>query len=220
LRRRPDGITCIIPYDEHHITDLAMRYDAEHKQNTRRRVLQAASEILHADGVEGVGVAAVMSKAGLTHGAFYAHFPSKEALVAEATAQASVVMRERFVVRVAGLSPADALKAQLDYYLSPNHRDSKGVGCLLPSMCSDAARAKGDLREAYADVLATFVGIMQELLDNLGHDEPGLASSMAAEMVGALSLARAVDDDAHSTEILAASHASLMRRAHLAQTLA
>jgi TetR/AcrR family transcriptional repressor of nem operon len=193
-----------------------MRYAAEHKAKTRERVLQAAGEALRAKGAEGFGVAAVMAQAGLTHGAFYAHFPSKEALVVEAAADAGRVMRERFESRIAGLSPADAFRAQIDHYLGPKHRDSAAAGCLLPTVSSDAARGSPALRGAYAEVVETFVAIMQSLLDGLKISEPGLARSMAAEMVGALSLARAIDDDTASTEILAASRASLMRRAGVA----
>jgi len=192
-----------------------MRYAADHKAKTREKLLNAAHKALHEGGAEALGVAGVTAEAGLTHGAFYAHFPSKEALVAETVMRATDRMVERFEQRIAGLSPADAFRAQVDHYLSPAHLNSM-AGCLLPSLCSDAGRAAAPMRQSYEQNAETLVALMQRLLDGLGRDEPGLARSMTAEMVGALALARATPDPERTRQTLQASHASLLRRVGLA----
>ena len=192
-----------------------MRYSAEHKAQTREKLLEAAHRALHAGGAEGLGVAGVTADAGLTHGAFYAHFESKEALVAETVSRASVRMRERFVQRTAGLSPADAFRAQMDHYLSPAHLEVM-AGYLLPALSNDAVRVGGAVRDSYEQNAETLVELMQSLVDGLGLNDPHLARSMTAEMVGALSLARAAHDEAHTQRILEASHDALLRRVGLA----
>lgn len=195
-----------------------MRYTADHKAKTREKLLDAAHRALHEGGSEGLGVAGVTASAGLTHGAFYAHFPSKEALVAETVARASGRMRERFAQRIAGLSPADAFRAQIDHYLSPKHMEAM-AGCLLPSLAGEAARAADPVRHSYTENAETLVELMHALVNALGLADAGpdraLARSMTAEMVGALTLARATPEPTRAADILAASRDSLLRRAGL-----
>src|SRR5690349_10582978 len=101
-----------------------MRYDAEHKQKTREKVLEAAAEAIRAEGPHRLGVAGVMAKAGLTHGGFYAHFQSKEDLVAQTIEHMFARSRFKRIDRDETLGPADKLLAFIDYYLSTAHRDS------------------------------------------------------------------------------------------------
>lgn len=191
-----------------------MRYAADHKAKTREKLLDAAHRALRAGGSEGLGVAAVTAQAGVTHGAFYAHFPSKEALVAQTVDRAIERMREGFARRTEGLSPADAYRAQIEHYLSPRHLEAV-AGCLLPSLSGEAAHAPAAVRESLTENSEALVALMQSLVDGLGRDEPGLARSLTAEMVGALTLARAASDAARRQAILDASHAALLRRVGL-----
>src|SRR4051812_43101418 len=98
-----------------------MRYDTEHKQKTRATVVQAAAKAIRADGPDRVAVAAVMAEAGLTHGGFYAHFKSKDDLVAAAIAQMFADAGARLDHETAGREPAEGLSSYVDFYLSKKH---------------------------------------------------------------------------------------------------
>jgi TetR/AcrR family transcriptional repressor of nem operon len=190
-----------------------MRYDADHKQQTRQRVLKEAAKAIRAEGPHKVGVAVVMAKAGLTHGGFYAHFESKDDFVAQAIGQmfdeSGVQMRRS----LDGRPPAEGLATYLDFYLSPAHRDTRSAGCPLPFLAADAPRLTPVSRERYAQGVATLEVRLAQALADSGHaDATDLAGSMLAEMVGALGLARAEPDVARSDQILNRSKGSLKRR--------
>lgn len=190
-----------------------MRYDAEHKQKTRAKVLQAAAKAIRAEGPHRIAVAGVMSEAGLTHGGFYAHFASKDELVAEAIDTMFVDARARFLRETEGRSPAEGLAAYIDFYLSPGHRDARGQGCPLPALSADVPRLPQAARERYGRGVASFTSRFEGLLDSLGLETPGdLAASLVAELMGALALARAVADPEQSDAILARSRRAVRRR--------
>ena len=192
-----------------------MRYDAEHKQKTREKVLDAAAEAIRAEGPHRLGVAGVMAKAGLTHGGFYAHFLSKEDLVCQTIDHMFARSRLKRLDREEGLGPAEKLVAFLDYYLSPAHRDSP-AGCALPALAADAQRLTPEVRAAYAKGMAGMTGRIAELLREIGHGEPDdLATSTVAEAVGGLMLARAEPDPARSDLMLERSKHVLKQRLNL-----
>lgn len=190
-----------------------MRYAAEHKQNTRRMLLQAASAAIRADGPDRAGVADVMAKAGLTHGGFYAHFPSKAALVAAAI-EAMFEEREELIrAATAGRAPAEALRLYVRYYLSRAHRDAVHSGCPIAALASDLPRLDADARERYAEGLRRVRALIAAPFAALGHaDAEARAASMLAELVGALAMARAETDARRSDEILAHSTDALLAR--------
>jgi TetR/AcrR family transcriptional repressor of nem operon len=160
-----------------------------------------------------VGVAGVMKKAGLTHGGFYAHFASKEELVAEAIAAMFAGPYSHFEQRTEGLEPSEGLAAYVDFYLSPRHRDARDRGCPLPALSGDLARMGPAARERFAAGAEGLRRAVAGLLTAMGKADPEpLAASAIAEMVGAMSLARAVGDSARSDEILRASRDALKRR--------
>ncbi len=194
-----------------------MRYDADHKQKTRERVLKEAAKAIRADGALKVGVAEVMAKAGLTHGGFYAHFPSRDALVGEAIGQMFAEGQSRILTEAReGRPAAEALSAYLDFYLSAAHRDARTSGCPLPFLSADAPRLPEESRKRYADGVARLTGRLADILREMGHaDAEGLAGSMLSEMVGALALARAEPDVARADLILDRSLRSVRRRAGL-----
>jgi len=190
-----------------------MRYDAEHKELTRRKVLSGAAAAIRRHGPAGVGVADLMAQAGLTHGGFYAHFKSKDELVAEAI---SAMFDERyrgFRSYVEGKEPTKGLARFVDRYLSTAHRDGIESGCPLPSLSSDVARLPLVARRRFAAGAERLTQGIANVLRELGKADPrGLAASMLAEMVGALALSRAVADPDLSGQILTSSREAIKRR--------
>jgi TetR/AcrR family transcriptional repressor of nem operon len=190
-----------------------MRYDAEHKQQTRQRVLKEAAKAMRAEGPHQIGVAGVMAKAGLTHGGFYAHFRSKDDLVVAALGQMLDEGAARWARTQEGRTPAEGLSAYIDFYLSKAHRDTRVAGCPLPFMAADAPRLTAEARQAFAAGVAGLRGRFAAQLELLGRADPhGDASSMLSELVGALSLARAEPDPNASDAILDRSKAALKHR--------
>jgi TetR/AcrR family transcriptional regulator, transcriptional repressor for nem operon len=190
-----------------------MRYDAEHKQKTREKVLKAAAKAMRTQGPHRIGVAGVMSDAGLTHGGFYAHFESKDALVAAAIDQMFQQARERFLNEVKDYPPADALAAYVDFYLSERHRDSRTSGCPMPVLAGDLPRLDRAARARFSQGVSALIRHIAKRAGELGRPEPeALARSVVAELVGALSLARAEPDEALSSAMLADSRAQVKAR--------
>jgi TetR/AcrR family transcriptional repressor of nem operon len=194
-----------------------MRYGAEHKEETRKRVLKAAARAIRAEGPHRVGVAGIMAEAGLTHGGFYAHFKSKDDLVAASIDQMFAEGSERARRETEGVDPVTGLGRYIDFYLSPAHRDAQGVGCPLPYLSADAARMDPQSRARFADGVAELTDRLARLLTGIGDPDPSPhAASLLSEMVGALSLARADPDPARSDAILERSRAALKTRFGLA----
>jgi TetR/AcrR family transcriptional repressor of nem operon len=190
-----------------------MRYEPNHKEQTRRKVLRAATRAIRAEGPHQMAVAKVMAKAGLTVGGFYAHFESKDALIAAAIDEMFAEARSRQLLESGDKPPAEALAAYIDFYLSPTHRDARATGCPMPSLAADLPRLTAKARERFAAGVASLRGRVAERLAQLGfQDAEAQASSMVAELVGALSLARAEPDAAASDAVLANSKLALKYR--------
>ena len=164
-------------------------------QQNRQQVVAAAARLFRERGVQAVSVAELMAAAGLTRGGFYKQFPSKEALVAEATGQAFTELGARLAA-----TERDTL---LDYYLSPGHRDDAGTGCPTAGLAADVAREPADspARAPYANGVE---GFARWLGDDGDEDLVTLST-----MVGALLLARATAGTEVSDRILAAARESL-----------
>jgi TetR/AcrR family transcriptional repressor of nem operon len=193
-----------------------MRYDAEHKATTRRRLLKVAAGAIRDDGPHNIGVAAVMAKAGLTHGGFYAHFASKEALVVAALEEMFGQGRLRLRKSIEGRSPADGLATYIDFYLSPAHRDNRAAGCAIAALSSDLPRLDHVARARFAAGIDDLAADLAIALDAHGIDAAAdVARSTLAELVGALSLARVEPDAQRSDALLAASRRRLRQRLHL-----
>jgi TetR/AcrR family transcriptional repressor of nem operon len=172
----------------------------------REQVVLAAARRIREQGLGGVSVPALMAEAGLTHGGFYKHFDSRDDLVAEAVEEAVAQSRDGFVAVTEGAE--DPLATFVDWYLSPGHRDDPGSGCAVVALGADAARADERVRATYTGQVERYISQMEGLLG--GEDEEVRRRAIAAvsEMVGALLIARAVDDEELSEEILAAARAS------------
>ncbi|HEX7760526.1 MAG TPA: TetR/AcrR family transcriptional regulator [Caulobacteraceae bacterium] len=193
-----------------------MRYDAEHKQKTRERVLKEAAKAIRVQGPHKVGVAEVMAKAGLTHGGFYAHFTSKDDFLAAAIGQMFIEGQARLAQSLNGSTPEAALGDYIDFYLSQAHRDARSAGCPLPFLAADAPRLAEETRQRFALGVARLTAGLAQPLKAMGHaDADEAASSILAEMVGAVALSRAEPDLGLSDAILARSKVSVRRRAGL-----
>lgn len=173
---------------------------AARKADSRRRIVRAAARLMREKGLDGASVPAVMAEAGLTHGAFYAHFPDKTALAGEALGQANA-FRERWLAAPAELDPASWLRRIAARYLSRRHLEAPGEGCPYPSLAQDFARGGAALRAAFeAEVRETETQMRARL-----NDDPDRALAALAMMVGAMTLARAVESPTYAERILAAA---------------
>jgi TetR/AcrR family transcriptional repressor of nem operon len=190
-----------------------MRYDAEHKQKTRERVLDEAALAIREEGPHRVGVAGIMAKAGLTHGGFYAHFASKDELVTAAIQHMFERSAGRRIREMQGQPPAEVLEAYIDFYLSPEHRDARTSGCPMPALAADLPRLNQEAQDTFAAGVARVTGALGVLIEGLGYSESkAMASSVLAELVGALSLARIETDKARSDLMLEYSKRALKQR--------
>jgi AcrR family transcriptional regulator len=180
-----------------------MRYGKDQKQATRRRILEAAGRRFKQDGIDGAGVAAVMSDAGLTNGAFYAHFASKEDLVANVLADQLRDQRQSL-----DSQPSDraGLEAFIGSYLSPQHRDQGADGCPSAALLDEIARRPAATRQVFTDEL---MGVIDDIASRLDPTDVEVARKDALTvfglMVGTLQLARALTDRELSDQLLAQS---------------
>ena len=186
-----------------------MGYPPEHKQQTRERIVEAARRLWKAKGYANVSIGELMKDAGLTHGGFYAHFKSKDDLFAEAALDTQILERYRAMTADPGVTPLSVFEMVLDTYLSAGHRDNPSEGCPLVALSEDAWRMGRGVQSAYTKLTDTAI---QQLTHVLGGDGV-LARATLAAMVGAVQLARGVDDEAQSLAILEDTKATLMKLA-------
>lgn len=187
-----------------------------HKARTRQRILDEAARVMRECGTESIGVASLMKRVGLTHGGFYAHFDSREALVQAVIAEMFTDSAQRMQPLWQQSDPAERLNTLIDYYLSETHRDSPAEGCPMPALVSEVGHLPDEAKAIFTQGVASMLKRLSELLAELGlRDAEALASSLLAEMVGALALARACPDKALSAIMLARSRQALKRRTGL-----
>lgn len=189
-----------------------MKVSKEQMAENRERILDVAAQLFREKGFDGIGVADLMKSAGLTHGGFYGHFASKDELMAEASARALQRLQAAWaaMAREAAAQGQEPLAAIEAAYLSPRHRDAPGQGCLLAALGSDAARQGPAVRRAVTEgVRAQVEGLASLVPGRTKAARRQRALADYASLVGAMVLARAVDDEDLSNEILRAAAASL-----------
>ncbi|MBR1224463.1 MULTISPECIES: TetR/AcrR family transcriptional regulator [unclassified Bradyrhizobium] len=198
-----------------------MRYSKEHKQETHARIVKKASVRLREKGAHGIGVADLMKEAGLTHGGFYAHFDSREALVIEAFAYAMDRSTERWR-KVADETPPDKRLATIvENYLTPVHRDDPGHGCAIPTLGAEIARESAKTRKAFAAKLEAMIDMMaDQILDVPRKVARKQAVAALATMMGTLVLSRIAGNGEFSDEMLAAGREAVLGRAAAAKKAA
>jgi AcrR family transcriptional regulator len=173
-----------------------MRYGKGHKDASRRRIMEVASERFRSDGIAASGLAGIMGDAGLTNGAFYPHFKSKAELVRESVAAA---MEDQ-----AKLLGSGGVEAAIDAYLTAEHRDNPATGCTLAALLPELAREPAETREVWAE---RFRGAVQQLASGLPPQTPdpvAAAIGIYATLIGALQLARVARGTSLSDRIMAA----------------
>jgi TetR/AcrR family transcriptional regulator, transcriptional repressor for nem operon len=180
---------------------VPMRYGKDQKQATRQRIVEAAGRRFKQDGIDGAGVATLMSDAGLTNGAFYGHFTSKEDLVADVLADQLRAQRLGFDAQ-----PPDraGLEAIIRAYLSPQHRDQCADGCPSAALLDEIARRPTATKRVFTDEL---LGIADDIAARLDPTAPTAARTDALALfgmcIGILQLARALTDRGLSDQLLA-----------------
>ena len=185
-----------------------MKVTREQAAQNRERILDAATQLFRERGFEGIGVADLMKTVGLTHGGFYGHFSSKDDLMAKACVRALARSQEIWT-RYADRSPDDALLSIARSYLSTRHRDDPGAGCLLAALGSEVARQGPGVRRAVTDGTRRAFDLLARLVPgNSAKNRRQKAITAYASWIGAVIMARAVDDRALSQEIVDAVLAS------------
>lgn len=187
-----------------------MRYTKEHKHATHDRIVRKASMRLREKGIYGVGVAELMKEAGLTHGGFYSHFQSREALMVEAVTYAMDRSMEQWRQLTLDMTPAQRLAAIADTYLSKQHRDDPARGCAVLAVGAEIAREAPKTRKAFAAKVAAMIDLLAAEIEGVPAKEARQqACAMLATMVGTLLLARISGAGEVSDEILAAGRDAL-----------
>ena len=177
------------------------RYSSEHKQATRQRILERAGRRLKADGIDGSGIATLMADAGLTNGAFYAHFDSKDDLVAAVVDDQMRTQREQYAATLADRAGFEAFVRD---YLSPQHRDSPDEGCPSAALLDEIVRGSAEVKRAYTEGLFATIDRMAAFIG--GPDQEvarARALSIFGGMVGTLQLSRVLADPQLADEVLA-----------------
>jgi TetR/AcrR family transcriptional regulator, transcriptional repressor for nem operon len=190
----------------HVIYTGGMGHSREEKEKSHRQIVEIAARKMRESGTDGPGVAEIMGAAGLTHGGFYKHFDSRDDLVAEAV-EAAIAEGEAGYREVTA-EAEDPLGAFVDWYLSPSHRDDPGSGCAVVALGADAARGDERVRAAYRGQVERYIAHVEEILGG-GEDAHRRAIAAVTSMVGALLIARAVDDEDLSEEILREARAAV-----------
>jgi len=176
------------------------RYSKEHKDETRRRIIEAAGQRLKRDGIDGSGVATLMADAGLTNGAFYAHFTSKDDLVASTVADQLRQQLERYRSAAPGRAGVEQLVRE---YLSVTHRDEIEHGCPSAALLDELGRGSDATKDAYTNGV---VALADEIAARLTPDDPpsarGRVLSLFGLLIGTLQLSRALADRRLADEVL------------------
>ena len=190
-----------------------MRYDPGHKRRTREKVVQKAAQAIRKYGPDKISVADLMEKAGLTHGGFYAHFRSKDDLVAEAISHMFDDRYEVFQKYLEGHGLAEGLAIYIDRYLGTRHRDRRHSGCPLPALAGDLAKMPVAARKRFEAGTRRLTDSIADVLSALKRPKPhALAVSVLCEMVGAISLARAIPNRELSEQFLKGARDSVKAR--------
>jgi TetR/AcrR family transcriptional regulator, transcriptional repressor for nem operon len=186
-----------------------MRVSREKAAEHRERIIDAAGALFRAKGFGGIGVADIMKAADLTHGGFYGHFTSKDDLVAQASRRTMARAATNWT-KLVQAAPDNPYAALLAHYLSPRHRDDPGKGCAFAALGNDAARSGKIVRKAFADGLAPLIDILAQAIPGKSKAaRRRKAVAAMATLVGALTMARAVEGTPLSDEMLEAAHREL-----------
>ncbi|WP_412755066.1 TetR/AcrR family transcriptional regulator [Legionella pneumophila] len=177
-----------------------MRYDKGRKEASHRLIMEVATKRFREYGIAASGIASIMNDAGLTNGAFYPHFESKEELVRECVSTAQINQSKLLQKAL----DAGGLELLITTYLSPEHRDAPGLGCISAALLGELSRQPSETRKHYTDGLLNLMRIMATALPKRGSDAEDVMLAVFSTLIGSLQLARAVEGPALSDRILGA----------------
>lgn len=183
-----------------------VRYAADHKTKTRALIVEATAQRIGEGGFSAAGVASIMAEVGLTHGGFYAHFGSRDALLAAAVERLFARAAET-LDRMGAKHGEGALGRYLDFYLSARHRDDAAGGCPIPALAAEARNAPPEVRAAFDAGLDHLADRLARLMPAKGGRKAALA--LLAELAGVVTLARAIGDAKASGDLLAGKRKTL-----------
>ncbi len=188
-----------------------MGHSKAEKAHSRERILTAAATQIREAGIQAISVGALMKSVNLTHGGFYGHFESRDAMIAAALEQA-LADGERASAIHTGARGTATVKSIVNSYLSPAHRDHPGSGCAIPSLAGEVSRAAAEVRSIMAEQLDRSFETMAEAL---GGDKDGdqFAVSAWSMMIGAMMISRMQKDRARADQILAMARKSILELA-------
>jgi len=173
-------------------------------------VIDVASRLFRENGFDGIGIKDLMKAAGLTQGAFYKQFASKEDLAAQASKRALERVSGQWSAAVEG-KPKDPFGAVVARYLSMGHREERGDGCPLPALAADAARQGADVKASFEAGIRKYLETIEGLVGGAnGEDSTDRAMATLSTMVGALVLSRAVNDKRLAKHLLQAAAKNVM----------
>jgi TetR/AcrR family transcriptional repressor of nem operon len=197
-----------------------MRYSETHKAETHAKLVRLAGRVLREKGPQNLAVAELMEAAGLTHGGFYAHFKSKNALLAEALAGVFGESNQTLQSVTDGLAPRHALARYIDVYVAPAHRDNPAAGCPIVALNSELPRQSRKFRTTFDAGVKLLLGKLAGWIKAAGITESeALAASVLSAMAGAVAVSRAVSDKRLSDELLGAARASIKARLGLSEAV-
>src|ERR1700721_2443110 len=200
-------------YDLKHLMGPPMRYSREHKLETHERIVKKASVRLREKGAHGVGVAALMKDAGLTHGGVYAPFDSREALGIEAFAHAMDRSTERWGKLAEQTPPEKRLATIVNSYLTAAHRDDPGHGCAVPTLGAEIARESPKTRRAFAAKLEQMIDMLADQIPDVPRKAARKQAMAAiATMMGTLVMARIAGSGDFSDKLLGAGREAALGR--------
>ncbi|MEI9993378.1 MAG: TetR/AcrR family transcriptional regulator [Rhizomicrobium sp.] len=195
-----------------------MRYGQSHKEETHKALLKIAAGQLRELGPDRLSVGAVMKAAGLTHGGFYAHFKSKDALLDETLVEIFDGSKRRFARLLEGLPPRHALATYIDFYVAESHRDNPARGCAITALNSEMPRQSKRFRARFESGVRGLSDLLAERIAAAGiPDAEKLAPSLLAAMAGAVALSRSISDRTLSDELLASTRAGIKARLGLTE---
>jgi TetR/AcrR family transcriptional regulator, transcriptional repressor for nem operon len=189
-----------------------MRVSRIQAEENRQTVINVASRLFRERGFDGIGLKDLMEGAGLTQGAFYKQFASKEDLAAQASKRALESASHRWSAAIAA-NPEDPLGAVIAFYLSTGHREEKMNGCPIVALGSDAARQGIDVKASFETGIKAYLEILGRMIADTDDEEPsGKAMAILSTMVGALVLSRAVNSKRLSKRFLQAAAKDVLAR--------
>ena len=194
-----------------------MRFKPGHKAESRLRMLDAAAKHVRQHGPEAVAIAEVMAEAGMTVGAFYKHFESREAIVRDAIDHMYTTSPAHLLLPEAAPTPEAVLRGFLDYYLSAEHRDTRTGGCPMPFLMADAIRLPPDARARLSNAVNATIDLVRGHIEALDRPPTALppyelAESLVAEVIGTLILARAEIDPVRADRRLSDGKRAVLAR--------